>query len=139
MVLGPYADDVLIVETSDFEVMISTLSRYTQDPNCALEIYRPVKFSSEDGATSRKETFAILKTVYGFPQLLSLGVRRLLMRAKIKINNFFRMGVVCCAVPLYGHTKCKSSPLFGIDPESIDTEELFQICKEKMDLVYRRD
>jgi hypothetical protein len=139
MILGPYADDTLIIETSDYEVMISTLSRYLNDPSCSLEIYRAKGFASSDGIIARQETFKILKVTYGYFQLLSLGVRRLAMRMGIKIKNFIRLGMVCCAVPIYGHTKCTTSPLFGVDPEGMDTQELNDICKEKMTLVYSRD
>jgi hypothetical protein len=108
IVLGEFKGETLIAETSNFEVMISTLSRYESDPMCSMEIYSQSSLSDEDRETSVVESEKILKTTR-YP------------------------------VPLYGLTKCKSSSLFGIDPESIDTEELYVLCKQSMVLVHSKD
>jgi len=44
----------------------------------------------------------------------------------IKIKNIVRSGLVCCAVPLYAYQKSNTN-LASIDPESIDTEELYRV------------
>jgi hypothetical protein len=139
LVMGQWEHKTMLLETSDFEVVISTIDPYLNNPKVDVEIYRSKTIGYNDSFKIRDEGFKIVKTIYGYPQLISLGIRRLLMRIGIKIPNFFRFGMVCCAVPIYGHRVAKSSELYGLDPESIDTEELYQKCKEKMELVYSSD
>lgn len=116
-----------ILETSDFEVMVSDLGVYLSDPDCHLVVYSPAGLSDLMRELVCQEAMKNLKSVYGYAQLISLGIRRLLMRVGIRINNFFRNGLVCCHVVTYGYRISRIPGLSGIDPESIDTEELFQI------------
>lgn len=61
---------------------------------------------------------------YGYLQLISHGIRCLLKRAGVKINNLFRSGVICNHVITYGFKS-----LFP-DAEEMDTEEVYQVIKQ---------
>jgi hypothetical protein len=132
-----------VVETTDFEVTISPTSKYLTDPNVSYEVYAP----SLSGDLYEQEkriimgAYPLIGMVYGYAQLFSLGVRRVFMKIGIRIPNFIRTGVVCCHVPLYGYVKSDMEILKDIDPESIDTEELYQIIKNhpRFKLVYSKD
>ena len=128
VVIGEVHGVVMVVETSDFEVTIGPLSRYTDGR--PLSIYRIDGLSEEDVSTVCKRGLSLLGVKYGHAQLLSLGIRRLLRKIGINIGNFIRSGLVCCAVPLYAYEF-----ILGIDPESIDTEDLYQKGKNSFTLV----
>lgn len=117
LVLEQTESRTYILETSDFEVCISTIDKYIADKNVTMEVWRRT-----DAGTSAEKAMPLLGEVYGYPQLLSLGLRRLLMRIGIHIQNFFHVSVVCCGVPLTGYQW-----LFGIDPKSIDTQEFYEL------------
>ena len=117
-------------ETSDFEVTIGTVELYKLDPNVEMEIWTNDLMSEDEKQQSAAHAYKLYGMNYGYLQLISLGIRRLLMRVGIKIKNFFRFGIVCTAVPLEGMRHIKASGLYGIDPESIDTEELYQKIKK---------
>ena len=121
MVVGKINGVTMIIETTDFEVIISPIDEYLDGRD--LVVFRNKKVKSKQIA---KQSFKLVKTRYGYLQLLSLGLRRLLMKVGIKIKNVVRSGLVCCAVPLYAYQK-SDTDLAAIDPESIDTEELYQV------------
>lgn len=132
-----------VIETTDFEVTLSPTSKYLNDPNVSYEVYAPDLLGNPE-TQERNIIYGarpLIGTVYGYAQLFSLGVRRLLMRVGIRIPNFIRTGVVCCHVPLYGYKKSDLEILKDLDPESIDTEELYQIIKNhpRFKLVYSKD
>jgi len=132
LVLEATEERVYLSETSDYEVWIGLLSEYKDDPNFSYIIYSP-KISDEE---RNKIVTACLKNqglTYGYLQLLSLGLRRLLMRIGIKIPNFIRMGLVCCAHVLYGYRHTSIPGFSNIDPESIDTEETYQLVLNNLD------
>lgn len=119
-------------ETSDFEVVIHCFDKYLEDPNCSIEVWRLEGLSEEKRVEiadlALKEN---LGQTYGYLQLFSLGLRRLLMRIGIKIPNFIRSGLVCCHHVLYGYTLAKIAGFEALDPEAIDTEEMYQKIKKK--------
>lgn len=117
-----------LLETSDFQVVISTFERYLKNPNVELQIFRPVRLSREQLELIAEKAAETEGTIYGYFQLISLGLRRLLMRVGIKIPNFIRQGMVCTHPWLYGYRHSDIPGLAGIDPESIDTEEFYQLC-----------
>lgn len=117
-----------IQETNSFCVTIDYLESHIINPDQSIEIWSPIDISDSEREEIVEEAY--IKTygyVYGYMQLISFGIRRLLMRIGIKINNFFRQGVVCDHVVSYGYKKSSIPELTNIDPESIDSEELYQI------------
>lgn len=136
--IGQYG--IYIIETTDFEVTISPLTKYLTDRTCDVEIFK-ADISEDEQRDIILGSGPLIGTIYGYLQLLSLGIRRILKRVGIHIGNFLRVGVVCNHVPLYGYTRTKIERLGGIDPESIDTEELYQIISkhEKFKLIYTQE
>jgi hypothetical protein len=130
LVLGDVHGTMMVIETSDYEVTISPLDRYLDGRPVA--IYRNESLTDEDTSNICKKALPLLGTTYGYAQLISFGIRELLRKFGININNFIRAGLVCCAVPLYAY-----EAILGIDPESIQTEELYQIIKKSFSMVHK--
>lgn len=132
------ASYVWLCETSDLEVTAGTFDRYLADPAVSLEVWSHKTMTPEARSATVKGAMAQIGTVYGFLQLLSLGVRRLCMRMGLKFGNLFRQGMVCCAVVLYG---LKESVYPTVDPEGMDTEEMYQMIKNsgQFELVLRKN
>lgn len=129
VVIGEVHGVMMVLETSDYEVTIGPLSRYLDGR--PLEIYRNESLSEEARSLICTRGLSLLGNKYGYTQLISLGIRRLFRKFGININNFIRSGLVCCAVPLYAYF----FTLF-IDPESIDTEDLYQVIKKSFTLIH---
>lgn len=120
-----YIDNVpMILETTDFEVIIAPLSDYMDGRPIA--VFRNNTLNDNERKQVAKRSYENIKTVYGYLQLFSLGIRRLFKKFGIKINNFFRQGIVCCGAAAYGYTGTKTN-IGNIDPENMDTEEFYQI------------
>lgn len=122
--VGAY--EVFTTETNELCVKHGTLSKYLDDPNCSLEIWSP-NLSIEFRKSVAERSKYWIDSAFGWLQLISLGIRRLLMRIGIKIPNLIRQGMVCDHVILYSYGNTIDS--FPEDKESIDTEELYQIVK----------
>ena len=117
-----------LCETSDFHVNVAALERYLEDPSVEVEIWGPRSpLDSALAGQMADRALARYGEIYGYLQLFSLGIRRLLMRVGIRIPNFIRTGLVCTAIPLEAYRISGIPGLHGIDPESIDTEELYQL------------
>lgn len=121
----------LTLETSDFEVAIDILDERLKNPTVSVKVF-DLGLSDEDRKLVVEEALKNKGKVYGYLQLISLGLRCLLRRVNIKISNFIRIGLVCTAVPLYGYLAIGDrSPFGGLDPESIDTGELAELIESK--------
>ena len=129
VVIGEVHGTMMVAETSDFEVTIGSLSRYMDGRPIA--IFRKEDLTPDQVAKICKKSLSILGVVYGYSQLISLGIRRLLKKFGIHIKNFFQTGVVCCYVPMFAY-----EDILGIPPKSIDTEDLYQIIKKSFSLVH---
>jgi hypothetical protein len=140
MIAGSMHGQDMTVETSDYEVYAAPMIDH-YGPRKRTAIYRCKVLDDETRKAIVLKSMSHIGETYGYLQLLSLGLRRLLMRAGIRIPNFFRQGLVCCAVPLYGYKESTVHPLSIIDPESIDTEELYQIISNSphFELIYEQD
>ena len=132
MIAGELNEHTMTVETSDFEVYSAPFGHHLRTDK-RVEVYRHKSLENKEAIEAVAQAMIHIGETYGYLQLLSLGLRRLLMRVGIKIPNFIRQGLVCCAVPLYGYKVTKVHPLNMIDPESIDTEELYQIISNHPD------
>lgn len=134
-----YGADWYVSETSDFQVTVSTLNRYVEGEHKSVEIYNAKGLTPEQMRSIALDSRTRDGMVYGYGQLFSLGVRRLLMRVGIKIGNFIRWGVVCNSHVAYAF-KHSGFPEFAGDPEAADTEEMYQAVKasERFELVFSK-
>jgi hypothetical protein len=118
-----------ITETSDYEVVVHILDDYISNKDYMFEVYRPINLTDGMKLFIVTQSLFNLGATYGYLQLLSLGLRRLLMRIGIRIDNFSKQGIICVGHVLYGYYHSNIIPLNMLDPESIDTEEFYQIVK----------
>lgn len=130
VILGEYRNDYITCETTDFEIALKTFGLYLAANFIEIEVLRPIEDYSETELFDLNQTaFSFQGQIYGYLQLFSLGIRRLLMRLKIKISNFINVNKVCCAVVIALLSTTKKS--LKIVPTSIDTEELYQKLKTR--------
>lgn len=123
--------DRYICETTDFEVTVSPFGRkYMMDPYVNMEIWSPIDMSEGERVQVSRGSVEQVGTIYGYLQLVSFAIKRFLKRFGYNIPNFLRQGMVCDHVVLYGYTQSSIPGLQGIDPESIDTEDLYQLVKQ---------
>lgn len=142
LIYQPTERHTYTLETNDYCVTHNIVDSYMDEEERSLVIYEVL---NQEGT---KELEAMLKTretvygkTYGYFQLISLGLRRLLMRVGIKIPNFIRSGLVCCHVVGYYFKNLGATEIANLDPESFDTEELYQMIKNSPNFkeVYRKD
>jgi hypothetical protein len=120
------ADDVglLTLETSDFEVTYGSLEKYINNPDkYHLKVMRPKEFTGDIKKALDDTDDLLYGNMYGYLQLLSFAVKRLLKRCGIKIHNFIRQGQVCTAVALLYLSKCGPEYFHKLDVEEHDTTD----------------
>lgn len=133
LVIGEFHGRTLICETSDFHVTISDLDKYLLDRRCSVEVRGHGDLDKDSLRAMYSVVHEMNGEMYGYLQLASLGIRRVLKRINIRIPNLVKWGLVCCAVPIYA---LEVTPLnLGVSAESIDTEELYQ-ATQAWDLIY---
>lgn len=137
IVIGNLQHDTVTLETSDFEVCRQSMRDYVQHP----EKYRlkVIRIIGEDAALAEKEALRVddelaLKA-YGYLQYISLAIRGLLKRVGKKIPNFIRQGIICSGVVVYAKQKIQG-PLFGVDAEDLDVEDLHVMLEGKYEVIY---
>ena len=132
-------DENYVIETTSYKIQLWELKNYLESIEHDVMIFSTDLTDQERYAT-QIEAIKHVNEVYGYLQLISFGIRRLLMKFGIKIPNFFRQGLVCSAVVLYSYNKTNNKLLSKIDPESIDTEEVYQLVKNSPDFkcVFKR-
>lgn len=131
IVLGTFGGYTFIVETSDVQVMISVLQPYLDDPKVKMEITSHPDMSDAERVVVVAASLKLLKQIYGYFQLLSWAVEITLLKLfKYHARHFIRWGLVCCHVVTYGYTVSERPLLKGLDPESIHTEEMYQLFKK---------
>lgn len=119
-----------ILETNDFGVVFSIADWYWAKADVEMEVWR--KKGISDLARERVAKDAISSAwgeSYGYLQLIMTGVRRLLKRVGITIPHFLRWGIMCNHVVLYGYANSPGNPFYGLDPESIDTGEMYEAIR----------
>lgn len=129
LVIGEVHGVMMVLETSDFEVTINTLERYMDGRH--ISIFRDETLNDAEAKEVCLKGFKLLGEIYGYFQLLSFGLREVFKKFGIKIPNFIRWGLVCCAVPMYSFEE-----RLKIDPESINTEEFYQVLKMQFSLIH---
>lgn len=116
-----------IVETTSFESAINVIDSYLDASESKLQVWRPTRLTQEQLRAVTDACTAMYGTPYGWLQFVSLGIRALLARVGIKIPNFIRQGTICDQLVLYGYTRSDIPGLAGIDPESVETQELYEL------------
>jgi hypothetical protein len=129
LVIEQTPDRTYTCETTDYEVSVGYLERYFDEPGARIAIYRKaIPLTAAESQLAVKEALSHFETLYGYLQLFSLGLRRVLLRLfKLRINNFIRVGMVCTAVPIYAYRAAGIAPFFALDPEALDTQDLFEM------------
>lgn len=127
MELGTLYEFPCVIETSDFEVTVSPFFKYYDTRSYRIEVWSPINFTDEEREAVCKKALPLLGEVYGYFQLLSLGLRRILKRLGYRIPNFIKQGIVCCHVPMYAYKGSSIKSLSTLDDESLDTQELYEI------------
>jgi len=128
VVIDQSHDTTYLCETTDLEVSIGRLEAYIQDPNTTLELWA-CDLTDDQRMTMRKIALQKYGTVYGYFQLLSLGIRRLLMRIGIRIPNFIQEGYVCDQVPLDSCIKAGIPYFNGKNAKAYDTQEFYEMMQ----------
>lgn len=118
--------ETYIVETSSFEVIYNEISGYLSEEN-TLEVWRPTQLSEDERIAVVDECSKNIEKVYGHLQFISFGIRGLLERIGIRIPNFIKIGLICCELVLAGYVISSIPGISGIDPKSMQTEELYKL------------
>ena len=121
-VAGYFYGRLMVYETSDFEFVLFPLKDYLDGRRCTI-----FRLPNCDENSVNTIGMNMLGEKYGYLQLISLGLRRILMKTfGVKINNFIRWGLYCTVGPLTIHYD-----FLKIDPESIDTQELADLFESR--------
>jgi hypothetical protein len=124
IVYGKLNGELVLLETNDYCVNVNYLRRYIEDKDCRVQIFRrPKPLDMREKSTVMKQGRPLIGMLYGYLQLPVLALRRLF---SLKLRNFSRQGLVCCHVIGYAYEGIES-PLKDIDPESFDTQELYEL------------
>jgi len=126
LIYEPTDRTIYTLETSDYEVTHQDFNTYINDSTVNLEVWSPVSLSDSDRLAVTSAAVLVEGDVYGYLQLLSLGLKDSLKRLGIKISNLLQIGVICCDVVIYGYAASNMQELH-IDPRSIDTQDLYEI------------
>ncbi len=130
---------IYTIETTDFEVTHRQLNDYINDHRVNMEIWTPKKSSKEERKNIVFSANGYREKPYGYLQLLGHGIRRVLMRIGITINNPIRFGTICCDVVLLGYAVSKYKELH-VKIKTIDTQDVYERVKNgSFDLVYKKE
>lgn len=123
---------VYTLETDEWDVDHGNLEDYDTDPECSFEIWRKVDLTLAERYSIVKCANQKSRAVnYGWLQLISMAIRNLLRRVKVRIKNFIRQGVTCAGVPAYGYFMAQVSGFSAIDPEDIDTQDFYELVQRQ--------
>jgi hypothetical protein len=122
-----------LMETTDLEISVGLFSRYLEDENVSVAVFRCETLSYSDIIKIREQSKKLEGKIYGYLQLVSLGIRRLLMRVGIKIPNLIKLGTICNQVVTLAYAGINKDPFTKLDPKGVDTDELFQALLESKD------
>jgi hypothetical protein len=124
-VYEPGTRNAYVIETSDLETTFGDVRKYLEDREVEMEVWRPeVPAQLQERSMDRGRY--LIGGVYPVWQFISLGIRRLLRRIKVMIGNFLPIGYVCDQVVLYTLTDMPGTSFHGVDPQSMDTEDMYQ-------------
>jgi hypothetical protein len=119
--------DIYLHETSDTQTKVGLMSFYISNPDDEIEVIRVL--SELDYNMAIPEVRKFHNKMYGYVRMVGAGLRRLLMKLGWKRCPMILPigGPLCMMIPHAGlKTKFIGMPEIG----SIDTEELYQWCKD---------
>jgi hypothetical protein len=125
------------LETNDWCVMHGSFDHYLNG-NYSFEVYRPKSTSAHALQATADQMHG---RVYPYWQLISFGIRRLFRMIGINIRNFWRGGQVCCGIVINYLKRTEITCVQPIQPEDIDTEELYQLVlkSNEFELVLKKN
>lgn len=131
----PISKETFLHETSDTQTKVGMLSIYERDPRVIMKVYRRLPMLTHEKRLAMVEAGgAYHNKMYGYLRLLGAGARRLFMKLGWKKCPMLWPwgGPLCMNIP---HAALKVIyPDMG-EPGSVDTEELYLFCAERMALV----
>jgi hypothetical protein len=134
LIIGKLGDKHLILETTDFEVCITTLEgKYDNGDKYETRFFKPLLPVNKE---CLNYALSFQGTVYGYFQLLTFALKILFKRIlKKDIRNLNQWGMVCTAVPIYYYSKMNSlvNPLGRFEPEQTMTGELYDFLLDSKD------
>lgn len=117
-----------LAETSDFNTTTGNLDRYLTAKGTSVEIWTKPDLTDKEREIIVRGAMENFDKVYGYLQLfLSLNVRAILRKLHIRIGNYIRQGWTCNEYVLSGLVKVERTGFAGINPKSIDTEEMHSL------------
>lgn len=116
-------------ETSDYEVTIGWVERYTEDPNVSMDIYRLPALSELEKQTVVSRALSQEESLYPYWQFIALAVRCLFKKVGLKIGNFLPLGYTCNEHVMYAYDESHYPELNHLDPHSMDTEDFYRLIK----------
>ena len=130
IIIGELNGVPIICETTDFEIVYSPLTKYTNDPNVMMTIFSNDDLLFGDDVKIFNNTLDIHGKKYGYLQLLSHAVRLLLLRFNVKIESFYNRNWLCYQVVI-NCLKNTNSDIQYLNKNAIDTQTLFGIVEKK--------
>jgi hypothetical protein len=121
-------EHIYTLETSDYCVGFSILEEYLSDPRCSIEVWR-YPFSDDQARTILAEAIQLDDRVYGYLQLLSFAVKRILKRFGVHVPNFLRFGIVCDQVVYAGLRVSPITFFQGLEPLDYDSQDLIEMIQ----------
>jgi len=117
-----------VSETTETIICTGILNNYLDDIEVEMEIFRP-KITPGEKHKVVERCLENHGKWYAYIQFISQGIRLLLKKIGIKIPNFLPYGLQCNSHVLTGYCLTSIPGLEGIVPQSVDTEELYQIVR----------
>lgn len=115
------------VEMANHHVVESVFEEKYLGKDFSLEVWRPTNLDETTLLQIAAVGIAGQNKRFGYLQLFSLAVRRLLSRIGIHIPNFIHWGVTCPQVVLYPYSTVQGTPFTGVPVDQGDTEDLYQL------------
>lgn len=123
------SDRTYVSETSNYEVTIGWIERYTEDPKVAMEVIRLPNLSASDASAIAERALSQEERVYPYWQFLSLALKGLLSKIGVRIPNMLPFGYDCNEHVHYAEQASNLSWLTSVNPQSIQIEEFYHLVK----------
>lgn len=130
VVVDPSSTDrTYVSETSDYEITLGWVERYSTDDHTSMSILRLPDLSEHEKVVTVFRALSQEESVYPYWQLVSLAIRGLFKRVGIRIGNLMPWGYNCSEHVMYALNETHYPQLKGVDPHSMDTEDFYQLVK----------
>lgn len=122
-----HGSKIYLRETSDFDVGLSLLNHYLEDPHTGFEVWSFPEIHDTVRDQMVNRSGQLDGDVYGYLQIVTLAVRCLMKRVGLKpFRNFLKIGTVCCHVVALAYQISGIREMVLDDYESEDTADLYQ-------------